>query len=138
MQTAVQPAVGKKAMWAGWAASDIPVLTLLFAGTMKLLQLPSVIQGSAQYGYRASQVPVIGIIEIGCSVVYLIPRTAVLGAILMSGLLGGAIATNVRIGNPAFIGPLILGVLAWAGLYWRDARLRALIPLRASASRQSQ
>jgi hypothetical protein len=139
MQTAVQgAAAGTKALWAGRIVSAIPALMLLFAGSMKVLQLPSVIQGSVQYGYSARQVPVIGFIEICSTVIYLIPRTAALGAILMTGLLGGAIATNVRIGDPAFVGPLILGVLVWAGLYLRDPRLRALIPLRARFSRQSQ
>jgi DoxX-like protein len=89
-----------------------------------------VMQGFAQYGYPARSIPVVGILEVACAIVYLIPRTAVLGAILVTGLLGGAIASNVRINNPAFIAPLILGVLVWGGLYLRDQRLRALIPLR--------
>lgn len=139
MHTAVErAAVSKTALWAGRVISAVPIVMLLFASSMKLLQLPSVIQGAAQFGYTASLIRVIGIIELGCSIIYFIPRTAGLGAILMTGLLGGAIATNVRVGDPAFIGPLILGVLVWAGLYLRDARLRALIPLRAQATQQSQ
>ncbi|HEU5335760.1 MAG TPA: DoxX family protein [Terriglobales bacterium] len=122
----------------GAVVSAIPALTLLFAGSMKLMQLPSVIQGFAQYGYPAKQIPIIGTIEVCCAVLYLIPPTAVLGAILMTGVWGGAIASNVRVGDAAFVGPLILGVLVWAGLYLRDPRLRALIPLRARFSRQSQ
>lgn len=139
MQSVAQrAAAGTKAIWAGRIISAIPALMLLFAGSMKLLQLPSVIQGFAQYGYPAKQIPLIGIIEVCCAAVYLIPPTAVLGAILMTAVWGGAIASNVRLADPAFIGPLILGVLVWAGLYLRDPRLRALIPLRARFSRQSQ
>jgi DoxX-like family len=131
MQSGVpMAAVSRRSLWAGRIISAIPVLTLLFGGAVKLLKLPSVMQGFAQYGYPANSIPVVGILEVACTVVYLIPRTAVLGAILMTGLLGGAIASNVRINNPAFIAPLILGVLVWGGLYWRDPRLRALIPVR--------
>ncbi|HET7748270.1 MAG TPA: DoxX family protein [Terriglobales bacterium] len=131
MQSGVQmAAVPKGTMWAGRIVSAIPAVILLFGGIMKLAGLPSVVQGFAQYGYPASSIPVVGILEVGCAVVYLIPRTAVLGAILMTGLLGGAIASNVRTNNPAFIAPLLVGVLVWGGLYFRDLRLRALIPLR--------
>ena len=131
MQSGVQmAAVPKGTMWAGRIVSAIPAVILLFGGIMKLAGLPSVVQGFAQYGYPASSIPVVGILEVGCAVVYLIPRTAVLGAILMTGLLGGAIASKVRTNNPAFIAPLLVGVLVWGGLYFRDLRLRALIPLR--------
>lgn len=131
VQSGVQmAAISKRTLWAGRIFSAIPALTLLFGGAVKLLKLPSVMQGFAQYGYPANSIPVVGILEVACTVVYLIPRTAVLGAILMTGLLGGAIASNVRINNPAFIAPLILGVLVWGGLYLRDQRLRALIPFR--------
>lgn len=139
MHTAVQRAeASKTALWIGAVVSAIPALMLLFAGSMKLLQLPSVIQGFAQYGYPAKEIPLIGLIEVCCAVLYLIPPTAALGAILMTSLWGGAIASNVRVGDVAFVGPLFLGVLVWAGLYLRDPRLRALIPLRARSSRQSQ
>ena len=89
------------------------------------------VQGFVESGYPASTIMVIGILEVGSTIVYLIPRTAVLGAILMTGFLGGAIASNVRIGNPLFSIPLALGVLVWAGLYLREQRLRALLPLRS-------
>ncbi|MGE5206192.1 MAG: DoxX family protein [Chlamydiota bacterium] len=135
MQTAVQRvAVSKKSVWAGRVLSAIPALMLLFGGVVKLLQLPSVVQGFAQYGYPASSLPIVGILEVASTIVYLIPRTAVLGAILMTGVLGGAIASNVRIADPAFAAPLVLGVLVWGGLYLRDQRLRALIPLREQAT----
>jgi hypothetical protein len=131
MQTGVQmAAVSKGTMWAGRVISAIPVLMLLFAGSVKLPPLPSVVQGLVQYGYPARFASLIGILEIACAIVYLIPRTAVLSAILMTGVLGGPIASNVRINNPVLIAPLVLGLLAWCGLYFRDLRLRALIPLR--------
>lgn len=122
--------VSKTSVWVGRVVSAIPALMLLLGGIMKLLQLPSVLQGFAQYGYPAATIPVIGILEVACSLIYLVPRTSVLGAILMTGLLGGAITANMRIGSPVFVVPLILGVLVWGGLYLRDQRLRALIPQR--------
>ena len=136
MQTAVatvasSSAAPRKSAWAGYVLSAIPVLALLFSGVLKLLKLRSVVQGFVESGYPASTIVVIGILEVGSTVVYLIPRTAVLGAILMTGFLGGAIASNVRIGNPLFSIPLALGVLVWAGLYLREQRLRALLSLRS-------
>jgi hypothetical protein len=74
----------------------------------------------------------IGLIEIACSIIYLVPRTSVLSAILLTGLLGGATATNVRIGDPGFVGPVSVGIFAWGGLFLRDERLRPLIPLRST------
>jgi hypothetical protein len=73
----------------------------------------------------------LGITEVACTIIYLIPRTAVLGAILLTGYFGGATATHVRVGDPSFVGPVVLGVLVWLGLFLRDDRLRALIPLRS-------
>jgi uncharacterized membrane protein YphA (DoxX/SURF4 family) len=121
----------KKKLWAGRIISALPVLLLLFSGVMKLMKPPSVLQGFAGYGYPESMLVVIGLLEIACTVIYAIPRTSILGAILLTGYLGGATATNVRVGNPAFIMTVILGVLAWVGLFLRDDRLRALIPLRS-------
>ena len=129
--------LSRMSLWAGRIVSVIPALVLVFGGIMKLLRLPSVLQGFTQYGYPANSLPVIGILEVGSTVVYLIPRTAVLGAILMTGVLGGAIASNVRIADPAFSAPLVLGVLVWGGLYLREPRLRALIPRREHAARDN-
>ena len=123
--------VSTKKLLAGRIISALPVLLLLFSGVMKLLKLPSVMQGFAGYGYPESLIAVIGSMEIACTVVYTIPRTSILGAILLTGYLGGATATNVRVGNPAFIMTGLLGVLAWIGLFLRDDRVRALIPLRS-------
>jgi hypothetical protein len=131
MQSGTQAApVSKKKLRAGRIISAIPVLLLLFSGAMKMLKLPSVLQGFAAYGYPEHLIPIIGLLEIACTVVYAVPRTSILGAILLAAYLGGATATNVRVGNPAFIATAILGVLVWAGLYLRDDRLHSLIPLR--------
>ena len=121
----------KNKLWAGRIISALPVLLLLISGVMKLMKPPSVLQGFAGYGYPESMLVVIGLLEIACTVIYAIPRTSILGAILLTGYLGGATATNVRVGNPAFIMTVILGVLAWVGLFLRDDRLRTLIPLRS-------
>ena len=120
----------KKRLWAGRVVSALPVLMLLFSGVVKLVKPPAVLQGFAHYGYPESLIAVIGILEIACTLVYVIPRASVLGAILMTAYLGGATATNVRVGDPAFFITGTLGVLVWGGLYLRDDRLRALIPLR--------
>jgi uncharacterized membrane protein YphA (DoxX/SURF4 family) len=132
MPSAIQTTpASKKKLWAGRIISALPVLLLLFSGVMKLMKPPSVLQGFAGYGYPESLLVIIGLLEISCTVIYAIPRTSILGAILLTGYLGGATATNVRVGNPAFIMTVILGVLAWVGLFLRDDRLRALIPLRS-------
>lgn len=121
--------ISKTVLWAGWVMSALPVLMLLFSGVMKLMQPAAVVEGFVHLGYPASLALGLGGIELACVVVYLIPRTSVLGAILLTGYLGGATATHLRIGEP-FIIPIILGVLVWGGLYLRDSRLRALLPLR--------
>lgn len=122
--------VSKKALWAGYIVGALPVLMLLFSGVLKLAKPTMVVEEFARLGWPESLVIALGIVEIACTIIYVIPRTAVLGAILLTGYLGGAIATHVRIGDP-FIGPLIFGVLIWLGLYLRDPRVRALIPLRS-------
>jgi uncharacterized membrane protein YphA (DoxX/SURF4 family) len=130
MQSATQTApVSKKKLWAGRIISALPVL-LLFSGAMKLMKPAPVVQAFAHLGYPESLALSIGILELACTVVYVIPRTSVLGAILLTAFLGGATATHVRIGEPFYF-PVIFGVLVWAGLYLRDDRLRALIPLRS-------
>ena len=131
MPSAAQTApVSKKKLWAGRILSALPVLMLLFSGVMKLMKPAAVVQGFAHFGYPESLALSIGILELACAIVYVIPRTSVLGAILLTGYLGGATATHVRIGEALFIIPVILGVLVWGGLFLRDDRLRALIPLR--------
>jgi hypothetical protein len=97
---------------------------------MKLMKVAPVVQGFAHFGYPESRIPGIGILEIACTIIYLIPRTCVLGAILMTAYLGGATASNVRVGDPSSFVTVILGVLVWGGLYLREDRLRVLVPLR--------
>ena len=130
MASAQTAPVSKKMLWTGYVISAIPVLMLLFSGIMKLVKPPSIVEGFVRLGYPASLAVGIGILEIACTVVYLIPRTSVLGAILLAAYLGGATATHVRIGESAFIAPVVFGVLVWLGLFLREPRLRALLPLR--------
>ncbi len=131
MQTGTQTApVSKKMLWAGRIISALPVLMLLFSGVVKLMKPAAVVQEFTRLGYAESQALGIGILEIACTIVYLIPRTSVLGAILLTGYLGGATATHVRIGDP-FFAPVVVGALVWLGLFLRDGRLRALLPLRS-------
>ena len=122
--------VPKASLWTGRIMSAIPVLLMLFSGIMKLLKPAPVLQGLAKFGYPESLIVVLGIVEILCVLVYLIPRTSILGAILMTGYLGGATATNVRVGDPSSVITVLLGVFVWGGLYLRDVQLRALIPFR--------
>jgi len=130
MTLETQPgSVSKKMLWGGRIISALPALLLLFSGAIKLLKPAPVLEEFARLGYSESVVIGIGILELACTAVYLIPRTAILGAILLTGYLGGAVATHVRIGDP-FYGPAVLGVMVWAGLYLRTRELHSLVPLR--------
>jgi DoxX-like family len=122
--------ISKKARWAGRITSAVPAALLLFSGILKLMKPQPVLQGFIHYGYPERLTQVIGILEIACTIVYLIPRTSFLGAILMAAYLGGATASNVRVGDPSWVLTVILGVMVWVGLYFREGRLRALLPLR--------
>lgn len=122
-------------LWTGRVLSGIAVLFLLFDASVKLLQLPLAMEANAQLGYPASVVFGLGVLELVCLAVYLVPGTAVLGAVLWTGYLGGAIATHVRVGNPLpshQLFPIYVATLLWGGLWLRDARLRSLFPFRAS------
>ena len=121
--------VSKKTLWAGYIMGALPVLLLLMSAVMKLIKPPPVVEGFAHLGLPESLALALGILELACTVVYLIPQTSVLGAILLTGYLGGATVTHLRVGDPFFM-PVILGMLVWGGLFLRDPRLRALIPLR--------
>jgi DoxX-like family len=104
---------------------------LSMSAVMKFVRPPQVTnEFVGRFGYPESTLPVIGLLELACAVLYALPRTAVLGAVLLTGYLGGAIATHVRIGDPAFVGALLLPLFAWGGLYLREQRLRALLPIR--------
>ena len=122
--------VSKTAIWLGWILGILPALMLFLSAGMKLAKPASVAEGFEHLGYPEHLALVLGIVEAGCTLVYLIPRTAVLGAILLTGYLGGAIATHVRLLEMQFLAPLVLGVLIWAGLFLRDSRVRELIPIR--------
>ena len=123
----------KARLSAGLVVSAIPVLFLLFDTVIKLLVLDPVVESFSQLGYPASIAVGIGVLELACLVLYLTPRTSILGAILLTGYLGGAVATHVRVGSPLFthvLFPIYVGALLWGGLWLREARLRALVPLR--------
>jgi hypothetical protein len=123
--------------WAGWTMSGVVVLFLLLDGITKLMMITPVVEATKQIGYPENLVRPIGIIGLVCAVLYAVPRTAMLGAILLTGLLGGAIASKLRLEEPLFSQVLFgvyVGALAWGGLYLRDDRLRALIPLRRAAT----
>jgi hypothetical protein len=117
-----------RGLWAGRIISALPALFLLIDGTMKLVKPPVVVEATIKLGYSDSVIIGLGVLLLACTIIYLIPRTAVLGAILLTGYLGGAIATHVRIGDPLFtiIFPVILGAMIWGGLYLRNERLRSL------------
>ena len=118
-------------LYGGWVASALPVLVLLMSATMKLTHNADMAkQFVDKFGYTDTMATPLGIVEVLCTILYCIPRTCVLGAILLTGYLGGAVATHVRVGDPP-IAPLVFGVLVWVGLFLRDSRIRALLPLRS-------
>ncbi|WP_333819991.1 DoxX family protein [Ohtaekwangia sp.] len=117
------------ALWTGRIISALCILFLLADGIMKIFREAHHVQGTTQLGFSESFVQPLGITLTLCTILYTIPRTAILGAILLTGYLGGATATMVHAHQPLYF-PLIFGVLVWAGLYFRDSKLRTLIPLR--------
>ena len=135
MQSTAQTApVSKTTVWTGRIISSLVVLFLVFDSLMKFVKPAPVVEASAQLGLPDSVIVCIGITLLACTVLYAIPRTSVLRAILLTGYLGGAVFTHLRVGNPLFshvLFPTYVGVLLWAGLYLREDRLRALIPLRS-------
>jgi DoxX-like protein len=125
--------LSRKGMWTGRVLSGLAVLFLLFDSLIKVLKLAPAVEGTTALGYPAAVVLPIGLIELVCLVLYVIPRTSVLSAILLTGYLGGAIATHVRVGSPLLTHirfPVYVAALIWGGLFLRDDRLRTLIPLR--------
>ncbi len=117
-----------KIVWTGRVISGLVSLLFLFSAVMKLMGGPEVAQGMAHLGLPESMVLPLAILELSVVVIYLIAPTAVLGAILLTGYIGGAILTHWRVGDPFFLHP-VLGILVWLGLYLREPRLKALIPL---------
>lgn len=123
-----------RALWTGRVLSGLAVLFLVFDSVGKLLQVPPVVAGSIQLGYPADVVFGLGVTLLSCVLLYVIPRTSVLGALLLTGYLGGAVATHVRVGNPLFshtLFPTYVAAFVWGGLFLRNPRLRAFLPWRA-------
>ena len=132
--TAEVASVSKKSVWAGRILTGLVVLVFAFTAALGMLNPAAAAQGFAHYGYPPGSMVPIAVVDWACVLLYAIPRTSVLGAILLTGYLGGAISTHVRAGEPFFL-PLGVGVIVWLGLFLRDARLRALVPLRSPAAR---
>jgi hypothetical protein len=127
-------AVSKPALWSGRVLSGLVTVFLLFDGAIKLVPWPIVTETMDKIGYGSSETlaRALGLVTIACTVLYAIPPTSILGAILLTGYLGGAMASHVRIGSPLFshtLFALYLGLMVWGGLWLRDRSLRALIPL---------
>src|SRR5580704_10588755 len=127
--------VSKARLWTGRILSALPALFLLMDGIMKIMKPDFVVKATVELGYPEDVIFGLGIVVLICVILYVVPRTAVLGAILLTGYLGGAVATHVRVGDPLFshaLFPVYIAVLLWGGLYLREERLRALIPLRSA------
>ena len=122
-------AAGGKIVWVGRAISVLASLLFLLSAFLKLKGGPELRQGIAHLGLPESMIMPLAILETSCVVIYLIPATSVLGAILLTGYMGGAICTHWRVGDP-FVIQIALGIFVWLGLYLRENRLKALIPLR--------
>ena len=124
------PPVSKMRLWAGRIIGGLPALFLLVDAIMKLVKPVPVVEATVKLGYSENVIVPLGIVLLVCAVLYLIPRTSVLGAILLTGYLGGAVATHVRVGSPLFthvLFPIYVAALIWGGLFLRDGRLRALV-----------
>jgi hypothetical protein len=133
MQSESQTSVSKKTLWAARIIGGLPALFLLVDGAMKLAKPAFVVDATVKLGYSESVIIPLGIVLVLCTILYLVPATTVLGAILLTGYLGGAVATHVRMGEDIFsiIFPVIFGGLIWFALYLCEPRLRALIPARS-------
>jgi hypothetical protein len=122
-----------KSRWAGRVMTGLAVLFLTFDATIKVLELPAAVEGTTQLGYPASVIVGLGVLQLILLVVYLVPRTSALGAVLWTGYLGGAVATHLRVGDPLFshvLFPVYVGALIWGGLWLRDEELRSIVPIR--------
>jgi hypothetical protein len=136
MTTAIATAHAPPAwkLWTGRILSALPVLAMLLSASMKFMHQPKFLEmWVGHFGYPEGAATGIGLAELACAVLYAVPRTRVLGAILVTGYLGGAIATHVRVGD-VFLIPLVLGIIVWAGLFLRDERLQEFLPLTRGRS----
>lgn len=120
--------ISKGARIAGWVLSILPCLLFIMGGIMKLVQPAGFEEGLKPMGWDAGTMKYIGIVELACAAIYLFPRTAVLGAILLTGYMGGAIATHVRVGDMVFT-QILIGIVIWFALWLSDSRVKNLIPL---------
>ena len=128
-----ESSISNQRRWAGRIMSGLPALFLLMDGSMKLYKPRVVVEATVQMGYPESAIIGLGAVLLLSTMLYLLPRTAFLGAILLTGYLGGAVASQVRVSAVSFniIFPALIGALLWGGLWLRDRRLQALIPVRA-------
>jgi hypothetical protein len=125
----------QKSLWTGRILSGVAVVFMLFDSITKILKVDAVVKASAQFGYPVSLLSAIGIILLCCVVVYVIPRTSVLGALLITGYLGGAVEANLRIGTPLFsnaLFPVYFAALVWGGLFLREQRVREFFSIKAT------
>jgi hypothetical protein len=121
--------VSKAAKWTGWVLTILPVLMFMLGPVMLLTNRAEMVKNMGNYGYAERVVVSLVVVQVLCALLYVIPQTAVLGAVLITGWLGGAVATHVRAGEPWFL-PVIVGIVVWLGLFLRDRRVRALLPFR--------
>jgi len=134
MSTEIETApVSKGSLWTGRVLSILSILFLLMDAVMKLIKPAFVVDATVKLGYQENIIQGLGIVLLICTILYAIPRTSVLGAVLLTGYLGGAVASNLRVGSPLFshvLFPVYFALVLWGGLYLRDKRLRGLVPLR--------
>jgi len=125
--------LSKARLWTGWILTALPALMLLMGGIMDLMKPDFVVKTTVEMGYPEGVITGLGVVVLICVILYLIPNTAILGAVLLTGYLGGAVATHVRHGDPFFanvLAPVYFAIVVWAGVYLREPRLSALVPLR--------
>ena len=125
--------IGRKRPWAGYIVTGLVAAFLLMDSVVKFIQPAGIEENVLPLGYTMEQMIPVGVILLVCLATYLIPQTAVLGAILLTGYLGGAVATHFRIGSPLFthmLFPVYIGILVWLGLFLREPRLRSIVPFR--------
>ena len=128
--------LNRKALWAGRTLSGLAAAALFADAMGKLLEAPPVIEGTTQLGFHRDAVFTLGVILFTCVLTYVIPRTSIIGALLLTGYLGGAVATHVRVESPLLthiLSPIYVAIVLWCGLLLRDARLRTLLPLRSAS-----
>ena len=120
----------KAAFWTGWVLTAIPSMMLLSGAVFAWMRSPQVVEGTSAVGWNPSLLPVLGTLEFVCVLLFVIPRTAVFGALLLTAYFGGAVATHVRIGQSTWYGAVIMGIVVWAAMLLREPRLRSVLPLR--------